>query len=136
VSAVALLIRQAWQNGLVPGSVATLLDEPGILTEKAEDVRNGPMSIVLESEPDASSRNMRGKPLTNSNVLNANARTQVCIRGAPGTSSRSLTMREYLRVLILEAHHQIGMVLQHRAIRRIVLLPIFGVATFHEILNE
>jgi len=46
-----LLIRQAWQNGLVSGSVATLLDEPGILTEKAEDVSAGhgdaPLTSVL-----------------------------------------------------------------------------------------
>lgn len=34
MSAVALLIRQAWQNGLVPGSVATLLDERRILKEE------------------------------------------------------------------------------------------------------
>lgn len=39
MSAVALLIRQAWQNGLVPGSVATLLDEGRILTEKRAGVR-------------------------------------------------------------------------------------------------
>jgi hypothetical protein len=51
VSAVALLIRQAWQNGLVPGSVATLLDEPGILTEKAEDVSGVDRNVLLISEP-------------------------------------------------------------------------------------
>ena len=47
-----------------------------------------------------------------------------------------LTMREYLRVLGLEAIYQVGMVLQHRAIRRLVLLPISGGAIFHEIGNE
>jgi hypothetical protein len=46
-----LLIRQAWQNGLVPGSVATLLDEPGILTEKAEDVSGGDSNVPLISGP-------------------------------------------------------------------------------------
>jgi hypothetical protein len=45
-----LLIRQAWQDGLVPGPVATLLDESEILTEKAEDVSGGDSNVLLISE--------------------------------------------------------------------------------------